>query len=63
MSNFRALALLTISRPSTEFAPPKYSPTIAPIRLSVVAIFMAVKKYGNAFGIRTLRRIVQSLAA
>ncbi len=62
-SNFRALALWTMTRPRTELEPPKYSPTMAPIRLRVVATFMAVKKYGSAFGMRTLRRIVHSLAA
>src|SRR5439155_13147513 len=30
---------------------------------SVVATFIAVKKYGRAFGTRSLRKIVQSLAA
>ena len=37
MSNRRALALSTMSRPSTRLLLPKYSATIAPIRLSVVA--------------------------
>ena len=32
-----ALALSTTTRPSATFSPPKYSPTMAPIRLSVVA--------------------------
>ena len=63
ISNFSALALWTIIRPRTVDEPPKYSPTIAPIRLSVVATFIAVKKYGRAFGMRTLRRIAPSLAA
>ena len=36
-SNRSALALWTMIRPRTSDAPPKYSPTIAPIRLSVVA--------------------------
>src|SRR5207249_10109147 len=63
MSNFRALALWTLIRPRTVEAPPKYSATIAPMRLSVVATFIAVKKYGRAFGTRSLRKIVQSLAA
>src|SRR3989304_1155090 len=58
-----ALALCTITRPRTTDAPPKYSPTMAPMRLSVVASLRAVKKYGRAFGIRTFLRIVPSPAA
>ena len=50
-------------RPRTDAEPPKYSATIAPIRLSVEASFSAVKKYGSEFGTRTLRRMVPSLAA
>ena len=45
-----ALALCTTTRPSTSLEPPKYSPTIAPIRLSVAATFNPVKKYGSALG-------------
>ena len=41
----------TMTRPRTLRDPPKYSPTIAPMRLSVVATLRAVKKYGRAFGI------------
>ena len=63
MSNRSALALWTIIRPRTERWPPKYSATIAPIRLSVEATLSAVKKYGSAFGMRTLRRTSPSLAA
>ena len=63
MSKRRPAALSTMIRPRTRVDPPKYSPTIAPMRLSVVASFIAVKKYGKAFGIRTLRRICHSLAA
>ena len=62
-SNRRALALWTMIRPRTRDAPPKYSPTIAPMRLSVAANRSAVKKNGSAFGIRTLRRTVHSVAA
>ena len=53
----------TTTRPSTSLVPPKYSPTIAPMRLSVAATFSAVKKYGSAFGMRRTRRIVPSDAA
>src|SRR5688500_12298634 len=53
----------TTTRPMTVDEPPKYSPTMAPMRLSVVATFSAVRKNGSAFGSRTLRRIVQSEAA
>ena len=63
MSKRSALALWTIIRPSTLPWPPKYSATIAPMRLSVDASLSAVKKYGSAFGIRTLRRISPSVAA
>ena len=55
-SNFSELALWTMIRPRTSDEPPKYSPTIAPMSASVVASFRAVKKYGSAFGMRTLRR-------
>ena len=48
-----APALATMTWPRTLLVPPKYSPTIAPIRLSVVPTLRAVKKYGRAFGIRT----------
>ena len=63
MSKRSALALWTIIRPSTEVEPPKYSATIAPMRLRVDASLRAVKKYGRALGIRTLRRTVPSDAA
>src|SRR3954468_1718261 len=36
---------------------------MAPMRLSVDASLSAVNRYGSAFGTRTLRRIVPSLAA
>ena len=63
MSNFRALELWTTIRPRTDAEPPKYSATMAPIRLSVEASLSAVKRYGSEFGIRTLRMIAPSLAA
>ncbi len=53
----------TITRPRTWLDPPKYSATIAPMRLSVVATFRPVKKKGSAFGRRSLRRTSPSLAA
>src|SRR5918995_1322062 len=62
-SNRNALALWTITRPSTSLEPPKYSPTMAPIRLSVEPTLSAVKKYGSAFGTRTRQRMAQSDAA
>ena len=62
-SNRNALALCTMTRPSTSFEPPKYSPTMAPIRLSVDPILRAVTKYGRAFGTRRTRRTVHSDAA
>ena len=62
-SKRRALALWTTTRPRTSLVPPKYSPTIAPIRLSVVPILSAVKKYGRALGRRTVRSTVHSEAA
>ena len=34
----------TTTRPITVDEPPKYSPTMAPMRLSVVASFSAVRK-------------------
>src|SRR6185503_16322202 len=43
-SNRRALAPATTTRPRVSVSPPKYSPTTAPIRLSVVAIFRPVRK-------------------
>src|SRR5581483_9671487 len=49
--------------PSALSAPPKYSPTIAPIIASTLATFMAVKTKGSAVGIRTRRQIWSSLAA
>ena len=58
-----ALALWTTTRPRTLLAPPKYSPTMAPMRLSVAPILSAVKKYGRALGNRTSRRMVHSDAA
>ena len=44
-------------------APPKYSPTIAPIIASTLATFSAVKRYGSAVGTRTRRQISSSPAA
>src|SRR3954465_1571384 len=49
--------------PSAVVGPPKYSPTTAPMTLSVVAIRSAVKMYGRAFGIRRRRSTVRSGAA
>src|SRR6188474_2608539 len=61
--NRRNAAFSTMMRPSTTGAPPKYSPTMAPMMLSVAPIFNAVKKYGNAVGTRTFRNTSLSLAA
>jgi hypothetical protein len=58
-----APALATMTWPRTLLVPPKYSPTIAPIRLRVVPTLRAVKKYGKAFGILTRRRTDDSDAA
>src|SRR6188508_3331890 len=62
-SNRSALMLVMTSCPSTAVWPPKYSATMAPMRLSVDASFRAVNRYGIEFGIRTLRRISPSDAA
>src|SRR5690242_14902334 len=43
--------------------PPKYSATIAPIILRLVAIFSPLKIYGKAMGKRTLRKMSISRAA
>src|SRR5687768_10674930 len=52
-----------MTRPRTSLEPPKYSPTMAPIRASVEPTLSAVKKYGSAFGTRTRHRMDQSDAA
>src|SRR4029450_9629975 len=57
-----ALRLL-ISTPSAFGEPPKYSPTIAPIMESTVAIFRPVKSSGSAVGIRTRRKMSVAPAA
>ena len=49
--------------PRTDWAPPKYSATIAPMSDSVALTFTAVKMYGSAFGTRTLAKTARSLAA
>src|SRR5450759_4330543 len=49
--------------PSASRDPPKYSLTIAPMILNVLATLSALNKYGSAFGIRVLNNTLESLAA
>src|SRR5262245_32548458 len=56
-------ASLKMLTPKPINGAPKYSATIAPIMLSVVPTFSALKIYGSATGKRTLRNISQSVAA
>src|SRR5258706_2227182 len=49
--------------PSALNAPPKYSPTMAPIIARTLATFNAVKTKGSAVGTRTRRQIASSDAA
>src|SRR5438093_11128729 len=63
MSKRSALELWRITRPRTSSEPPKYSATTAPINDNVVEILRPVKKYGRAFGIRSLRSTWPSEAA
>src|SRR4030088_3461210 len=46
-----------------DWAPPKYSATIAPMSESVALTFTAVKMYGRAFGMRTSRKTSSSRVA
>src|SRR5581483_337713 len=56
-------ASLEMLTPRPVVGPPKYSATIAPIMLRVVATLSALKMKGSAVGSRTLRKISNSLAA
>src|SRR2546428_531300 len=56
-------ASVMMNCPRTDWAPPKYSATIAPMSDSVALTFTAVKMYGSAFGTRTLAKTARSLAA
>ncbi len=62
-SNDPLLMLVSTMRPRTSDDPPKYSPTTAPMKASVVPTFSAVKKNGSAFGMRTLRSTAPGPAA
>src|SRR5712691_9776626 len=62
-ANRKNAASVMMNCPSTDWAPPKYSATIAPIKDSVALIFTAVKKYGSALGMRTFTNTTRSLAA
>ena len=57
-SNRSALDALDDDPAEDERRAAEVLPTIAPMRLSVVATLSAVKKNGSAFGTRTLRRTV-----
>ena len=56
-------ALEVMTLPIRSWGPPKYSATIAAMTDSGAARRRALAKNGSALGIRTSRRMVQSLAA
>ena len=63
VSNWNSAAEFLIWIPSCSCEPPKYSPTMAPIIASTLAIFSAANTYGSEVGMRTRRKTAMLPAA